>query len=168
MEDLKGLGVELHPVELKTSVDPSGMSIMLMAEGAAAFDELTRENQDDLLVAQHKNAWPNLFRAARFIPAVEYIQASRQRAVLIEEMHKLFSDYDVIVTPTYGGNQLLITNLTGHPALCLPNGFGENGSPTSITFLANLFDEEKLIMLGKAYQEITEWNKKRPPLFGEK
>ncbi|MBT0812098.1 amidase [Litoribacter ruber] len=167
LEDLRELGLELHPVDLKTSVDPSGMSIMLMAEGAAAFDELTRSGQDDLLVAQHKNAWPNLFRAARFIPAVEYIQASRQRAVLIEEMHELFSEYDVIITPTYGGNQLLITNLTGHPALCLPNGFGENGSPTSITFLANLFDEEKLIMLGKAYQEKTEWEEKRPPLFSE-
>ncbi|MCS4435895.1 amidase [Aquiflexum gelatinilyticum] len=165
LEDLRAMGLELHPVELKTSVDPSSMLISLYVEGAAAFDDLTRLNLDDQLVAQHRNAWPNLFRAARFIPAVEYIQANRYRSILIEEMHALFQEYDVIVTPSFAGNQLQITNLTGHPALCMPNGFAENGSPTSITFLANLFDEEKLVMLGKAYQENTEWQKKRPPFF---
>jgi len=165
LEELKGMGFELHPLELKTSVDPSSMLISLYVEGAAAFDEMTRLDQDDLLVAQHRNAWPNLFRSSRFIPAVEYIQANRFRNILIEEMHVLFSEYDVIVTPSFGGNQLAVTNLTGHPALCMPNGFLENGGPVSITFLANLFDEEKLIMLGRAYQENTEWQKKRPPFF---
>ncbi|RZS95544.1 amidase [Cecembia calidifontis] len=167
VEELKAMGVELHPLELKTSVDVPSMLISLYVEGAAAFDELTRLDLDDLLVAQHRNAWPNLFRSSRFIPAVEYIQANRFRNILIEEMHALFSDYDVIVTPSYGGNQLQVTNLTGHPALCMPNGFNSNGSPVSITFLANLFDEEKLIILGRAYQEHTEWQKKRPPLFDQ-
>ena len=162
---IRGLGVDLHPLKLTTSVEPGAMRIMLMAEGAAAFDELTRSNQDDLLVAQNKNAWPNLFRAARFIPAVEYIQASRLRTILIEEMHELFKEYDVIITPSFAGPQLLITNLTGHPALFMPNGFTENGSPTSITFLANLFEEEKLVMLGRAYQDATDWNKRRPVFF---
>lgn len=165
LEDLRAMGLELHPVELKASVDPSSMLISLYVEGAAAFDDLTRLNLDDQMVAQHRNAWPNLFRAARFIPAVEYIQANRYRSILIEEMHTLFQEYDVIVTPSFAGNQLQITNLTGHPALCMPNGFAENGSPTSITFLANLFDEEKLVMLGKAYQEKTDWQKKRPEYF---
>ncbi|MCH7408043.1 amidase [Belliella sp. DSM 111904] len=165
LEDLKNMGLELHPLDLETSVNVSSMLITLYAEGAAAFDELTRTDLDDLLVAQGRNAWPNIFRSARFIPAVEYIQANRFRSILIEEIHELFKSYDVIITPSYGGNQLQITNLTGHPALCLPNGFLENGSPTSITFLANLFDEEKLIMLGRAYQEHTDWQKKRPPLF---
>ncbi len=165
LEDLRNMGLELQPVKLSTSVDVSSMLITLYAEGAAAFDDLTRMDLDDMLVAQGRNAWPNLFRSARFIPAVEYIQANRFRSILIEEMHQLFQEYDVIVTPSYGGNQLQITNLTGHPALCMPNGFLENGSPTSITFLANLFDEEKLIMLGRAYQENTTWQTKRPPLF---
>jgi len=165
LEVIKGMGVNLHPLKLSTSVEPGAMRIMLMAEGAAAFDELTRMDQDDLLVAQHKNAWPNLFRAARFIPAVEYIQASRLRSVLIEEIHELFKDYDVIITPSFAGPQLLITNLTGHPALVMPNGFTPTGSPTSITFLANLFEEEKLIMLGRAYQDATDWNKRRPGYF---
>ncbi len=165
LEDLRKMGIELHSVELKTTIPVSSLLISLYVEGAAAFDELTRSNLDDQLVAQHRGAWPNLFRSARFIPAVEYIQANRHRSLLIEEMHALFQEYDVIVTPTYGGNQLQITNLTGHPALCLPNGFTEKGGPTSITFLGNLFEEEKLVMLGRVYQENTEWQKKRPPLF---
>lgn len=162
---VRGMGIKLHPLKLTTSVEPGAMRIMLMAEGAAAFDELTRMDQDDLLVAQHKNAWPNLFRAARFVPAVEYIQASRLRSILIEEMHELFKEYDVIITPSFAGPQLLVTNLTGHPALFMPNGFTSQGSPTSITFLANLFEEEKLIMLGRAYQEATEWDERRPVYF---
>ncbi len=165
LDDLKQMGFELQPVELKTSVDVGSMLIMLYAEGAAAFEDLTRLDLDDQLVAQHRNAWPNLFRSARFIPAVEYIQASRYRSILIEEMHALFKEYDVIISPSFGGNQLQITNLTGHPALCMPNGFAENGSPTSITFLANLFEEEKLVQLGRMYQEKTDWQKQRPPLF---
>ena len=167
LELLKNQGITLHPVELKTSINPAPLVSMLLVEGAAAFDELTRFGLDDQLVAQHKNAWPNVFRAARFIPAVEYIQMSRQRSLLIEEMHALMKEYDVIITPSFAGNQLQITNLTGHPALCLPNGFGANGSPTSITLLANLFEEEKLIMVGRLIQENSDWQAKRPPLFSK-
>jgi Asp-tRNA(Asn)/Glu-tRNA(Gln) amidotransferase A subunit family amidase len=165
LELLKTQGITLHPVELKTSINAAPLVSMLLVEGAAAFDDLTRLDLDDQLVAQNKTAWPNVFRAARFIPAVEYIQMSRQRSVLIEEMHALMKEYDVIITPSFAGQQLQITNLTGHPALCLPNGFGANGSPTSITLLANLFEEEKLIMLGRLIQENSDWQAKRPPLF---
>lgn len=165
LEVLKNQGIELHPLELKTSINAAPLVSMLMVEGAAAFDELTRLDLDDQMVAQHRNAWPNLFRAARFIPAVEYVQMSRQRSLLIKEMHDLMKEYDVIVTPSFAGQQLQITNLTGHPALCLPNGFAPNGSPTSITLLANLFEEEKLIMVGRLIQENTDWQAKRPPMF---
>lgn len=167
LEVLKNLGIQLHPLELKTTIDPGPMVSMLMVEAAAAFDELTRLNLDDQLVAQRRNAWPNLFRASRFIPAVEYVQMSRQRTLLIQEMHELMKGYDVVITPSFAGQQLQITNLTGHPALCLPNGFGSNGSPTSITLLANLFEEEKLIMLGRLIQDNTDWQTKRPPLFDQ-
>jgi len=165
LELLKSLGIELHPLELKTSVEAGPMVMMLMVEGAAAFDELTRFDMDDQLVAQGKSAWPNGFRAARFIPAVEYVQLARQRSVLIEEMNELMKEYDVIVTPSFGGRQLQITNLTGSPALCLPNGFNQDGNPTSITLLANLFEEEKLILLGDFIQKNSDWQAKRPPLF---
>jgi Asp-tRNA(Asn)/Glu-tRNA(Gln) amidotransferase A subunit family amidase len=167
LELLKNQGMTLHPVELKTSINAAPLVSMLLVEGAAAFDDLTRLGLDDQLVAQHKSAWPNVFRAARFIPAVEYIQMSRQRSVLIEEMHALMKEYDVIITPSFAGQQLQITNLTGHPALCLPNGFGANGSPTSITLLSNLFEEEKLIMVGRLIQENSDWQAKRPPLFAK-
>jgi Asp-tRNA(Asn)/Glu-tRNA(Gln) amidotransferase A subunit family amidase len=162
---LESKGIELHPLELKTSVEVGPMVMMLMVEGAAAFDELTRFDLDDQLVAQGKSAWPNGFRAARFIPAVEYVQLARQRSVLIEEMNELMKEYDVIVTPSFGGRQLQITNLTGSPALCLPNGFNQDGNPTSITLLANLFEEEKLILLGDFIQKNSDWQAKRPPLF---
>lgn len=165
LEVLKAQGIELHPLELKTSMNPGPIVNMLLVEGAAAFDELTRLDLDDQLVAQRKNSWPNIFRAARFIPGVEYVQMSRQRSLLIAEMHELMKEYDVIVTPSFAGQQLQITNLTGHPALCMPNGFTENGSPTSITLLANLFEEEKLIMIGRLIQENTDWQSKRPPMF---
>ncbi|MFN3997489.1 amidase [Algoriphagus sp.] len=165
LEVLKAQGIELHPLELKTSMNPGPITNMLIVEGAAAFDELTRLDLDDQMVAQRKNSWPNIFRAARFIPGVEYVQMSRQRSLLIEEMHELMKGYDVIVTPSFAGQQLQITNLTGHPALCMPNGFTDNGSPTSITLLANLFEEEKLIMLGRLIQENTDWQAKRPPMF---
>jgi Asp-tRNA(Asn)/Glu-tRNA(Gln) amidotransferase A subunit family amidase len=167
LELLKTQGITLHPLELKTSINAAPLVSMLLVEGAAAFDDLTRLGLDDQLVAQHKSAWPNVFRAARFIPAVEYIQMSRQRSILIEEMHALMKEYDVIITPSFAGQQLQITNLTGHPALCLPNGFGANGSPTSITLLANLFEEEKLIMVGRLIQENSDWQSKRPPLFAK-
>jgi Asp-tRNA(Asn)/Glu-tRNA(Gln) amidotransferase A subunit family amidase len=165
LELLESKGIELHPLELKTSVEVGPMVMMLMVEGAAAFDELTRFDLDDQLVAQGKSAWPNGFRAARFIPAVEYVQLARQRSVLIEEMNELMKEYDVIVTPSFGGRQLQITNLTGSPALCLPNGFNQDGNPTSITLLANLFEEEKLILLGDFIQKNSDWQAKRPPLF---
>lgn len=164
---LREQGIELHEVALDTEVDASAVVMMLMAEGAAAFDELTRLGWDDQLVAQGRGAWPNLFRAARFIPAVDYINLSRQRSLLIEEVHEIMKEYDVIVTPTFGDPQLQITNLTGHPALCLPNGFNDSGSPTSITLLANLFEEEKLVMLGELIQNNSDWQSKRPPLFDQ-
>ncbi len=124
---------------------------MLTAEAAAAFDELTRSNQDDQLTDQRRQAWPNIFRAARFIPAVEYINASRVRQNLIEAYHQLTKDFDVIVSPTFGGSQLLITNLTGHPCLVAPNGFNDKGSPTSISFLGKVYGEASLISLVHAY-----------------
>jgi len=134
-------------------------------EAAAAFDELTRGNQDDLLVRQGRNAWPNNFRQARMIPAVEYIQANRIRSLLISQVNSLFQDYDVIIAPSFGGDQMLMTNLTGHPCLVMPNGFNEKGSPASICLLGNLFDEGRLIEVARHYQLATKFEDKHPPLF---
>jgi len=161
---LRELGAELIPIELPDY--PTGaLSFLLTAEGAAAFDQLTRSNSDDQMVRQSQNAWPNLFRAARFIPAVEYIQANRARQVLIQKMDSLMQQVDVYVSPTYGGNNLLLTNLTGHPSVVLPNGFTEDGQPTSITFMGNLFDEGTLLGVAQKYQQATNFNNQHPAKF---
>lgn len=165
LEVLKNLGIELIPLEWDSKIPISAVRLMLTAEAAASFDELTRSNRDSLMTDQSKWAWPNTFRAARFIPAVEYINASRLRQALIQEFYAKTKDFDVIVTPSFGGSQLLTTNLTGNPCVVMPNGFNDKGSPTSISFLGKLFGEAAVISLARAYQEATEWEEKVPPNF---
>lgn len=161
---LKELGVKLIPVELP-KFPVNDLAIILSAEAGAAFDDLTRSNRDDLLVRQIKNAWPNVFRASRFIPAVEYINANRVRYLLIQEMKKLMDEFDIIIAPSWEGDSSILTNLSGHPCVVLPNGFSKSGTPTSITFLGRLFDEGRLITFAKAYQDATDFHKKHPALF---
>jgi len=162
---IKEMGIKTIPTNLPSDVPVSSLSFVLSAEAAAAFDELTQTNRDSLLVRQIRNAWPNVFRSARFIPAVEYIQANRVRYILLEEVNELFIDFDVIISPSFGGDQLLMTNLTGHPCVVVPNGFNEKGSPTSITFLGNLYDEATILAFSRAYQNITDFDEQHPPMF---
>ena len=165
LEVLEKLGADLIPVDLDVELPVDAMVNLLVAEAAAAFDELTRSNRDSLLVRQGEDAWPALFRAARFMPAVEYIQANRLRTMLIEEYDELFKSFDVIVTPSFGGTQLPATNMTGHPVVVVPNGSNDEGSRTTISFLGNLFDEGTILALAKAYQDTTDFEEARPPLF---
>ncbi|MCH7963664.1 MAG: amidase [Bacteroidetes bacterium] len=160
---LRDLGAELIPIELP-DVDVNALSFILSAEAGAVFDELTRSNRDDLLVRQIKNAWPNRFRSARFIPAIEYINANRIRTILINEMGELFEEVDLYIAPSWEGDNLLLTNLTGHPCVVLPNGFSEEGTPTSISFIGNLFDEGTIIAVAKKYQDATDFHLKHPEL----
>ena len=157
------LGVSLIPIELP-NFPVDDIVIMLSAESAAAFDDVTRSGKDDMMVRQIKNAWPNSFRASRFIPAVEYIQASRVRSMLIQSMAKLMDTIDVYINPSLEGNSLLLTNLTGHPSITVPNGFTEKGTPVSITFTGKLFDEGTLIAVAKRYQDATGYHLKHPKL----
>jgi Asp-tRNA(Asn)/Glu-tRNA(Gln) amidotransferase A subunit family amidase len=163
---LQKLGAVLVPIDLPTY--PLGaMTIILNAEGAASFDELTRSGRDSLLVRQVRNAWPNVFRTARLIPAVAYVQANRIRTKLIEDMHQMLTaaNVSVYVSPTYAGGNLTLTNLTGHPCVVLPNGFTTDGLPTSITFMGQLFGEGQLLAVAKSYQDATDWNRKHPVGF---
>ncbi len=164
LSTLRELGVELVPISLP-DYPVEALAFILSAEAAAAFDDLTRSGRDDLMVRQIKNAWPNVFRSSRFIPAVEYIQANRLRFTIIQEMQKIMDEIDVYVAPSFGGNNLLLTNLTGHPCLVLPNGFDEKGSPRSISFIGGLFEEAALLAVARAYQEATAFHLKHPPLF---
>ena len=160
---LTKLGAQLVPIDLPAY--PYGaMTIVLNAEAGAAFDELTRSGKDDLMVRQLKNAWPNSFRSSRFIPAVEYVQANRVRTKLINDMHQVLTKagVDVYISPTYAGGNLTMTNLTGHPCVVLPNGFTKENTPTSITFLGQLFNEGKVLAVAKAYQDATDFHKKHP------
>ncbi|MDW7695390.1 amidase [Flammeovirgaceae bacterium SG7u.111] len=165
LEAVREMGIEPVEVKMPDGLPIGALRLILSAEAAAAFEELTLSDKDDLLVRQIKNAWPNVFREARLIPAVEYIQANRVRYLLVQKVNELFKDYDVIITPSFGGNQLLVTNLTGHPCVVVPNGFNEKGSPTSISFLGNLFDEATILAFVKAYQDATDHDEKYPPLF---
>ena len=163
LDVFKRMGISLIPVTLP-DVQYDAMRIILTAEAAAAFDELTRSDRDKLLVQQGKFDWPNTFRTARFIPAVDYVNANRLRSVAIQKWDQLMDTVDVIVTPTGAANlsQLVATNLTGHPAVILPNGFREDGTPVSLTFLGGLFQEAKLLAVARAYQEATPFHLKHP------
>lgn len=167
LEQFKALGVDLVPIDFTSKLPVGALRIILQAEAAAAFDELTRTNRDDLMTRQGRGTWPSNFRASRFIPAVEYINANRARTGLMGEMAALMDTVDLFVLPSFGGNMLTITNLTGHPSLTVPNGFRDDGTPTSISFIGRLWGEADLLAVGKLYQEATGFHRKHPPAFAE-
>jgi Asp-tRNA(Asn)/Glu-tRNA(Gln) amidotransferase A subunit family amidase len=164
LETLRGLGATLVPVTFQTSVPSDIANVVLLAEAAAAFDDLTRSNRDDLLVQQAKNAWANTFRSARFIPAVEYINANRLRTKMMREVDQLMGQVDVLVSPSFANGFLPITNLTGHPVVVVPSGF-RDGRPASISFLGNLYDEATILAVAQAFQAATNHDEQHPPRF---
>jgi Asp-tRNA(Asn)/Glu-tRNA(Gln) amidotransferase A subunit family amidase len=181
LDKLRAMGVKLIPAELP-KLPYDAMVPLLTAEAAAAFDDLTLSGRDRLLTEQGIEDWPNAFRIARFYPAVEYIQANRARTLAIRQVSALFEQVDIIVTPSTE-TQLVATNLTGHPALILPNGLrgadapkppaiddgdsddiGGPGTPVSLTFLAGHYQDAKLAAFARAYQEATGFHKLHPKL----
>ena len=170
LDALGRLGVQAEPVALPSGVPVSALLIILEAEAAAAFDGLTRSGGVDRLVRQTRDAWPNVFRHGHLIPAVDYVNANRLRTVLMREMAALFDEVDVLVTPSFGNAGLAITNLTGHPAVVVPNGFfavedfPDRRSPHSVTFLGPLWKDHLPLRLAHAYQEATDFHTRRPPV----
>jgi Asp-tRNA(Asn)/Glu-tRNA(Gln) amidotransferase A subunit family amidase len=181
LDKLRSMGINLLPVELP-KLPYDSMTPLLTAEAAAAFDDLTMSGRDSLLTEQSEYDWPNGFRVARFYPAVEYIQANRARTLAIQQVSALFEQVDIVVTPT-NGEQLVVTNLTGHPALIVPNGLrgadappppkiddgeddniGGPGTPVSLTFLAGHYQDATLAAFGAAYQQATNFHKQHPNL----
>jgi Asp-tRNA(Asn)/Glu-tRNA(Gln) amidotransferase A subunit family amidase len=159
---LKELGAELIPIEAPDL--PSGaIALALDAEAGAAFQELVLNHKDDMLARQGKNAWPNIFRAAQFIPAVEYINANRARTMLIQQWYEKLKGLDLYVAPSFSAN-LRLTNLTGNPCVVLPNGVNRRGLPASITFMGQLFGEGKTLEAARIYQESTDFHTKHPTL----
>ena len=181
LDKLTKMGVHLIPVELP-KLPWEAMVPLLTAEAAAAFDSLTMSGRDRLLTEQGPEDWPNNFRTARFYPAVEYIQANRARTLAVRQLAELFKQVDVIVTPSTDA-QLIATNLTGNPAVILPNGLrgedapqppavddgdhddiGGPGTPVSLTFLGGLYQDAKLAAFASAYQQATGFHKLHPKL----
>ena len=162
---LREMGLDLVPIQLPKNYPVDSLSFILTAEAATAFDELTRSGEDDLLVRQVADAWPNVFRQGQLIPAVEYLRANRIRWQVMREMEEALGRVDLYVCPSFGGDNLLLTNLTGHPAGVLPNGFrSSDGTPTSITFNGRLYRETELLAVAHAYQQATDYHLQRPPM----
>ena len=169
LEVFKKLGVQLIPVNFPDSgvYNINIMDVVIGVECAAQFDEMTRLNIDDQLTRQTKNDWPNQFRTARFVPAVEYVNAQRHRYTLMQKVNEVMQKYDVIICPSRGdGNQSAITNLTGHPVVCMPTGFDKRlNLPTGISFVGNLYDEATILSIANTFQIASPWDKAHPPLF---
>ncbi len=163
LEVFRKAGATLEPIAMPDF--PTGsIGFVLSAEAAAAFDDLTRDkDQLATLTAQSPGDWPNTFRSSRFIPAVEYLRAMRARRLLMQEMDKLMSQYDVFLSVAPGTSSLQVTNLTGHPAMALKCGFVDN-MPQSIMVTGRLYDEATVCRVALAYERNTEWHKKHPTL----
>ena len=165
LKKLKENGINPIPIELPKNFPYNVFDIILRAESGAFFDELVRSGGVDKMVQQHQKSRANSLRQSRFIPAVEYLQANRFRGELIEEMHNLMNKFDVLISPTFGGRQLMTSNLTGHPVVCVPTGFDNQNHPTSISFLGNLYEEDKILEFANFFQAITNFHLKYPPLY---
>jgi len=171
LKQFKKMGIELIPVNFPDSgvYQFNIMDIVIGAECAAQFDDMTRSGLDDALTRQTKNDWPNSFRTSRFVPAVEYINAQRHRTILMQKVNEIVSQYDAIICPSRGGgNQSAITNLTGHPVVCVPTGLDAKWQlPTGISFVGKLFDEGTILNIANQYQKATGWDEMHPTMFNK-
>jgi len=186
LETVKKLG--MVPVEVNIPNWPYGcLNLILFAEGAAAFEELTLSGGLNQLKAQVPDAWPNIFREARFLSAVDFVQADRLRRKVAQEMARLFAEVDLLLVPSLRDEMLTITNFTGHPSLTLRAGFVEvskarsdwapdpnNPMPTfspprrvphGVTLIGRLFDEGTLASAGLALEHAFSVVDERPPGF---
>ena len=161
LDDLRDLGMTIEPIELP-AFPAEALRLILDAEAAAAFDDLTRSRGIDQLTEQGPNAWPNRFRASRYIPAVEYLRAQRARTLLGREMDELMTQFDVFVSPAQSAS-LTMTNLTGHPALAMKAGF-DDGLPVALMITGQLYEEATVLQVARAYEHVTRWHTMHPQL----
>jgi len=164
LDELRGQGVELVPIEL-----PDGpvweLMVILTAEAATAFAEVTESGADGRMLRQDDpGGWPSTFRAARLVPAVEYLRAARLRTELMRSFDDVMAEVDVLVHPSFGGDVLGIANLTGHPTCIAPAGFRPDGTPRSISFTGRLFGEARLLAVAGAWQRATAHHLRHPAL----
>ena len=186
LETVKKLG--MTPVEVSLPDWPYGdLSLILFAESAAAFEELTLSHAVDQLAAQVPDAWPNTFRQSRFLSAVDFVQADRFRRKVAQEMARVMSSVDLLLVPSLRDEMLTLTNFTGHPSLTLRAGFVEVSEPRSdwapdpahplqkfatprrvphgVTLIGRLFDEGTIAQVGLALEQAFAVTAERPPQF---
>jgi len=161
---LRALGAEPVPIDLPTDI-PINSLLIVRVEAAAAFDDFTRSDGLRQLTEQGEDGWPNFVRSGRFVPAVEYLQANRIRTMLMERLDQIFRDVDVFMAPSFG--VMPATNLTGHPCVVMPNGMSDEGIPSSISLIGNLFGEAELCTVARAWQQATGWHLRHPAGFDE-
>jgi Asp-tRNA(Asn)/Glu-tRNA(Gln) amidotransferase A subunit family amidase len=176
------------PVEVAIPNWPyDSLNLILFAEGAAAFEELTLSGGLNQLKVQVPDAWPNIFRQSRFLSAVDFVQADRFRRKVAEEMTRVFSEVDLLLVPSLRDEMLTITNFTGHPSLTLRAGFVEVSKarsdwapdpnhplptfstprrvPHGVTLIGRLFEEGTLGSAGIALERKLGVVDERPPGF---
>jgi Asp-tRNA(Asn)/Glu-tRNA(Gln) amidotransferase A subunit family amidase len=165
LSDLRNTGATLTPAQYQEEL--TGIRYLLEAEGAAAFDDITRDGQVRTLRGQGPGDWPNTFRSSRVIPAVEYIRAQRVRTLLVERFEKFMADWDVVVVP--GSGLLTTTNLTGNPQVVVRCGYTENTTQRSpwsmLGFIGRIYDEGSPLRLALAFEQATDWHTKTPTLI---
>jgi Asp-tRNA(Asn)/Glu-tRNA(Gln) amidotransferase A subunit family amidase len=158
LDVLRAQGAKIEPMTVP-EFPTNAINFILDAEAAAAFDDLTRSGDANLMT---NSSWPNSFRQSRFIPAVEYIRAQRARTLLNRQMDAVMAKYDVFLTPS-GSGSLSITNLSGHPALVLKAGFVD-GLPQALMITGRLYDEATVLRVALAYERATKWHTMHPAL----
>ena len=164
LDALSRCGATLIEKEINPPGDPSVLVTSLMCEAAAAFEGLTRSNADDALAWQADEAWPNSFRQTWFIPGIELVQAERIRRMFMEWMRVVLADCDALILPPFAGGLLVVTNATGHPTLCLREGFDAADQPRSITLIGHPFDESTLVKIGAALEAALDVSTKTPAM----
>lgn len=183
LETFKKMGIKVEAVpDLLPDLPYGALSNILLAESAAAFEEITLDGRDASLKWQDDAAWPNTFRAARFITAIDLIQSDRLRRRVMAEMHAIYERYDLLISPPFSGGLLQITNYTGSPCTVMPSGFINSATrtifgqatdvvgptakvPTSIVLWGRLLEDGRLVRVSKALQARMGVGDIRPPLF---
>jgi Asp-tRNA(Asn)/Glu-tRNA(Gln) amidotransferase A subunit family amidase len=166
VEWLRKAGAVIEDVTLP-KYEGGALGMILMAEASASFESWVRDGRAAGLVQQENGSWPNQFRAARLIPAVEYLEANRGRGELAEAMEAMLVHHDAVLAPAWVGETLMFSNFSGHPCVVMPDGVKEGSKPATVCLIGRWFGESALLRVARAYQGGTEWHRGRPPGFGE-
>ena len=168
IKTLQDAGVKVMAIDFPSNLHTNDLlTTIWAAESAAAFDPLTRSGRDSQMVQQWQSRYPNMFRSARFIPAVEYLTVCRLRYLVMEQAFPLLSKYDIIIVPSMADEPMALTCLTGNPCITLPAGIAVAGSaPPSITFIGGqLYSEAMIASFAKKFQQLTHYQQQHPPMF---